>query len=315
MKNIIKLISILVVTLLISLTFFGCGASKNAAYEDSYYEGANDYGYSYNDGVTVNGVTAEDYGNTEESYDEKSESSETTTDRKLVRTASLDVQTKAFDSFISSLESKVTELEGYVECANIGDGGYYSSNTRYANYTVRVPADKLDEFINTVSEIGKVTDKSIEVSDITTNYIDTESHIKALKAEQTALLAILEKATKVSDTIEVYSRISEVNAQLESYERTLKSYDNQVSYSKVKLTIDEVERITETEQEGFFAETARRLKENLYSLGQSLRNFGIWFLSSIPYIVIYAVLLAVVIVIIKKIIRKRKAKKNKNISE
>ena len=57
-------------------------------------------------------------------------------------------------------------------------------------------------------------------------------------------------------------------------------------------------------------ELRERFSDNLYNIGQGLRNFAIWFISSIPYILIFGAVAAVAIIIIKKIIRKKKAKKS-----
>lgn len=303
MKKTVKIFSVIFALLLVIGTLASCGkAANDLVCYDTAEESAVGYGYDGEVGMMAK----------EESVEPSNDNGETlSSDRKLVKTANLSVETKTFDEFLTSLEAKVTELKGYVETSDVSNSGYYGDSCRYANYTVRIPVEKLDEFISAVSESAKVTNKTVNVSDITSSYIDTESHIDALKAEQTALMNILKKAESVSDTIEVYTRLSEVNAEIDSYERTLKSYDNDISYSTVEMNISEVERITEDEQEGFFAETGRRLKENIYNIGKDLRSFAIWFLSSAPYIAIFAVIFVVAVVIIKKKIKKRKARKAK----
>ena len=303
MKKALKITAVALLTAAILFTLFACGASKEAAdvFETEVYD---DSAYGYSADYVVKNESATRSADSKESGEAKVESG-----RKLVRNAQLDVQTKEFDAFIDKLNSKISSLGGYVENSGISGNSYYSSYMRNAHITARVPEDKFDEFLTAVSELANVTEKTINVKDITDDFIDTESRIKALEAEQKALLGILEKADTVTDTIEVYERLSEVNASLERYKSTLKSYENQVSYSKVEIEISEVERITESEKEGFFAETGRRLKDNLFDLGRGLRNMLISFISSLPYLLLLAVIAIVVIIIVKKVIKKRKIRR------
>ena len=318
MKRSIRITALLIAALFALLSLSSCGSSADKASEaldvGEYYNSKSSYGYesdmmAYDDYSYAEETEAET-SVSEPKPDEKVDFISDPSDRKLVRNAELIVQTKTFDEFIKSTETKVSSLGGYVESSDVSSNGYYSDGNRQASLTARVPADKFDEFLDSVSEIAAVTSKSISVNDITSNYIDTESRIKALKAEQTALLGILEKAKNVSETIEVYSRLSEVNASLERYESQLKTYDKQVAYSTIRMNIYEVERVsTANEKEGFFKEIGRRLSDNLYNLGTGLRNLAVWFISSLPYLLIFAGCIAVVIVVIRKIHKKRKAKR------
>ncbi len=309
MKNIIKITALVIVSVLMIFTLFGCGKSNKMA----MYDTASGL---VEESAVEAGFAADDNSKSVQLYSKQTESPEAIADaasRKLIKNASLNIQTKEFDQFITSVEGKIKEYGGYVENSEVGGNDfYYSNSNRYAEMTVRVPAEKLDEFLNTVSDLATVTSKSVSVNDITSDYIDVESRIKALETEREALLGILKKANTVSETLEIQNRLSEVNADLESSKSKLKTFDSLVSYSKVTLNISEVERVTETEKEGFFAEIRRRLTDNLYNIGQGFRSFGIWFLSSLPYIAIFAVVITAVCLVLKKIVRKRKIKKQKD---
>ncbi len=303
MKKAAKILSVVIVLIFISLTLFGCGASKsndNTNEVSASYSTDSDYGYSI--------VSAESAAESNFTTSDAKSNVSISGDRKLVKNANLTVQTKTFDDFISKVEAKTTELKGYVENSSIDENDYYNNEnmSRYATLTLRIPAESLDEFMNSVSSIAKIINKSVSVNDITTSYIDTESHIKALETEQKALLEILEKSSTVENTIKVHERLSEVNASLDSYKSTIKSYDNMVSYSTVELYVNEVERITEVENEGFFLEVKSKLSDNLYFLGKTMRSFGIWFLSSLPMIAIVVIIITILIILIKKVYKKRK---------
>ena len=133
--------------------------------------------------------------------------------------------------------------------------------------------------------------------------------------EQERLIELLEKAESMEDIITIESRLSEVRYELQSYESTLRTYDNKVNYSTVSVDIREVERITKVEKERtFFEEIQYRLENNFYDIGQSLRSFAIWFISSLPYLLIWAVVIFLAVRLVRKIFWKKpffRKRKNK----
>ena len=65
-----------------------------------------------------------------------------------------------------------------------------------------------------------------------------------------------------------------------------------------------------------FQEIRIRLSDNFYDIGRDLRSFAIWFISSLPYLIIWAVIIVIVVRLVRKLIwkkpffgRKRKQRK------
>ena len=230
-----------------------------------------------------------------------------TTAQKLIKTVNLTMQTREFDTLLENIQAKTAECGGYVEQSDISGLSYYNTNGyRYAWLTLRIPADRLDEFVTIVSGLGNVTSKNESVEDVTLQYVDVESHIEALETEQARLLELMEQAETMEDIISIESRLSEIRYELQSYESRLRTYDNQVNYSTVTVSIDEVDRETVIEEDpGFFGEIRLRLSDNFYDIGQGLRGFAIWFISSLPYLVLFAAVVWLVIRLLQKIFWKK----------
>ena len=229
--------------------------------------------------------------------------------RKLIRTFDIQIQTKEFDSVLTGLQEKVNELGGYIEQSSLDSGSsYYSHYNRYSYMTVRIPSDKLDQFISNVKENANVTNISESTEDITLSYVDVESRKKALETEQGRLLELLEKAETVEDIITIESRLSEVNYQLESYTSRLRTMDNQVDYSTVHINISEVDRETKVEPKTFWEEVTDEFGDSMYGLGRGFRNFAIWFLGSSPYILLWAAIIGAAVLLLRVLGRKRRLK-------
>ena len=220
----------------------------------------------------------------------------------------MDVETREYDKLLSAVENKVAELGGYIESLDAYNGSTYYSyrSTRNANLTIRIPKDRLEEFQNTVSELGNVTSRSENVQDVTLTYVDLQSHRDALRTEQERLLQLLEQAESVEDIITIEQRLSDVRYQLESMESQLRSYDNRVDYSTVYLYIDEVEVYTPVEEETVWERISTGFVDSLKNIGEGLKEAAIWFVIHIPYLVIWAIVIAVIVLILKKIKKRTK---------
>lgn len=238
------------------------------------------------------------------------ELAESQTDRKLIRNIYLDVETLEFDTLVRDIQKQTDILGGYVERSSVSGNSYYYDNTRYADLTLRIPKDKTDEFLEKVGSSGNITSRSEDVEDITLTYVDTESHVKALRTEENQLLKILEKAETVEDIMSIQSRLSEVRYQLESYASRLKTYDNQVDYDTITLYVREVTKETPTEELSIWQQMKEGFTDSLIAVRKGFRDVCIWFVAHIPYfIVLFAVVLAVTAAV-KKHSKKKNIKNN-----
>lgn len=233
--------------------------------------------------------------------------------RKLIKNVNMEVETEEFDTLLSRVEQKVNSLGGYVESSYTYNGsGYYSSNNRNASMTIRIPAQKLDDFLSEVAENSNVISRNDSVTDVTLQYVDMESHKKALLAEQDRLLELMEQVETIEDIITLESRLSEVRYQIESMESQLRTFDNQVSYSTIYLNINEVTKLTPAKEQSTWEKISTGFVESLYGVGTGILNFLIRLIINLPYLVVWAVVILIIILIVKAIrksMRKRKEKK------
>ncbi len=296
-----KVEAFLIAVMLVMMTA-GCGNSSKMAVEEraTVSSGAElDGEYSWDTDETADtGVTSE---NGLEAQVENG--------RKLIRTVSLSLETKEFDSVLTNLSTKTTELGGYIETSSVNGNSYSHHSTRYASYVIRIPANKLNEFVEVVSELGNVTQKNESVEDVTLRYIDVESHKKALEIEQERLLELLSKAENMEEILTIESKLSDIRYEIENYESQLKTMDNQIDYSTVSVYVDEVERVTDTGEKGFFEEIKERFGNSLYVVARGIRGLVIGILGSLPILIVCGGVIAVVVIVVRKILKKRNMRK------
>lgn len=233
---------------------------------------------------------------------------------KIIRRFFLDVETQQFDSLITRLDSEINRLGGYVETSQIdGKSLYEDGGSRYAKMIARIPRAKADEFVGIVDEKANVVNKQISTDNVTLEYADMESRKKSLQIEQERLFALLEKADSLESIITLESRLSDIRYQIQNYETQLKTYDNQVEYSTITLSIQEVERMTTVTEKKL--SVGERIKtgfgDSMYRISESLKNFFVWFVVNLPYLIIWGIVITMIVIIIRRMWKKSLVKQTK----
>lgn len=246
------------------------------------------------------------------------ETSPAPVERKLIRNVSMNLETREFDALTKSISDAVTFFGGYIEQADVSGNSLYWSgerSSRYSNITARIPENKLDAFLTEVSSQGNVTYKNESVQDVTLQYTDITSRKKTLQMEQERLWELLEKAESVDAVIALEARLSEVRYQLESIESQLRTLDNQIVYSTVYLSIQEVQVLTSTDPDTIPVRIQKGLSRSFNTLKISSVDFLVWFISSLPILAVFAVLVFIAVIILKKPLKRRKTRKQKGMDK
>ncbi len=257
----------------------------------------------------------------------ETETEDTSTQRKLITTMNIDAETYDLDAMMNSVEKKVSELGGYIESSSLNMNTnsysyYYNNGDKYyvantASLTIRVPDDKLQNFVDSVEAQSNITYSSSSSEDVTLQYADIETRIKALRTEEDRLLDFMEKAETIEDMMSVEDRLTEVQYELQSYEAKIRTMDNKISYSTINLSIDEVKEYTvidEENRDGFFQRIADGFMDSLTTVINGFKEFIIWFISNIPHFVVWGALIAIIVFIVKKLTGPKKVKKNETVT-
>lgn len=231
--------------------------------------------------------------------------------QKLIRTVTLDAETEHMDSLLADVESRVTQLGGYIENRSVYNGKTSYRESRWAEMTIRVPADKLDQFVSQVSGVSNVVSHNENTEDVTLSYVATESRVTALQTEEARLLELLATAKDLKDLLTLEEKLTDVRTELERYKSQLKVYDNQVNYATVYLSLNEVVKFTEVEEEEpeptFWERLGNGFVSGVKNTWTILKGLVILVVSAIPYLVLPGCVLAAIF--LPKAIRRRREKK------
>ena len=299
-----KMTAILVTLCMLAALLAGCGgASKSTqAFDAAAAAPAEAANGAYYD---MESAKSEDGGLTGDT-----ESTVLPEGRKWIITVNMSAETEDLDALMEALNGKISGLGGYVEDQDSYNGSMYSSRRyRSASLTVRIPAERVDEFTEEMSGIANVVSTNLSREDITLSYVATESRVKALQTEEARLLELMEQAETMADLLEIESRLTDVRYELENRASQLRLYDNQVDYATIYLSIDEVQEYTPVEEPTVWERISGGFVSSIKGVGNGLLDLLVWVLAKSPYLVILGGVTVGVVVLVKKRKARRAAKK------
>lgn len=233
---------------------------------------------------------------------------------KIIYSADATVETTDFDGSITKLLALVEQYKGWIESSSMNGANYYSisrgnSSNRSASYTLRIPSDKFDLLMTSLSEIGNVPYTHTYTENVTSQYYDTQARLTAYEIQETRLLEMMEKAETVSDVIAIEEKLTELRYQIESLQSSLKNWDRQVSYSTVYLEVMEVKEYTPEAQRSYGQELWQALTGAFKDLGQFFKDLLVFLVSAIPTLIVLIALFFILRPLGRKIAAKRREKK------
>lgn len=238
---------------------------------------------------------------------------------KIIKSGYISVETLDFVETTSAITRRVQQVGGFVASSNVQ--GWSREDARYkpnrrANYRLRIPSDKFEQFMTDVGNLGNVTQSENWGEDISGKYFDTEARLQSLTIQEERLLTILSKAEKLSDIIELERELSSVRYEIENLTGTLRKYDNLVAYSTLEIDVIEVEEITEIEEKPvtLWEKIVHRLENSIKNTIRIAEALLLFLISAIPFLLLLGIVLLVILILIRIIRRNIQKHQKKQIS-
>lgn len=318
----IKKSKIVLPLLVAVMAFSGCGSASDSASTASLDSG---YGYSLNsvardtkadtftesaseDAVSGSAVASPMTAEVEKAEVQVDKSTphtkgtERKSKRKLIRNKTLVVETKNLDKTLEKVNTAIDAFNAYVESSTV-DNPSYEGSRRTCYMTVRVPQDKLDAFTNQVDATGIVTNATENTEDVTLQYTDVEAHKRALDAEYEKVMELLGQAKTMDQILVLESKLSDLRYQIDSYESQLRVLDDEVTYSTVSLTLEEVEYEKEVDK-SLGTRVVNGFKDGMHNLKEFSGDFLVGFVTALPFLLVFGLVAAIVVPVVMIILKK-----------
>lgn len=155
--------------------------------------------------------------------------------RMIVYTAMLSIEVENVTAAVDGIKGMAEEFGGYVAASRV----YTRGGRTYASITIRVPQDRFFEAIDRIKALGRLLSERVEALDVTEHYIDLSARLRSLRALESRLMELLNRALTVEDVLKVESELSRVRAEIEKITGEMKYIERRVEMSTISVEISE----------------------------------------------------------------------------
>jgi len=153
-------------------------------------------------------------------------------ERMVIKTASLSVRVRD----VAAANTRAIQL------AEAG-GGYVQSSSQWneggerADLTIRVPPERFLPLIGDLEKLGAAEAKSISGEDVTEEYYDLDARLENLIQVRSRLFALLDRAVKVTDAVEVERELERVGGEVNQIKGRMKYLQTMTGLATVNLSL------------------------------------------------------------------------------
>ncbi len=182
----------------------------------------------------------------------------------------------------------IKSAQGYLVTSNQSE----NINQLFGHYEFKIPVAAFHSTVNQLEEIsyGKVTSQYIEGVDVTEEYLDIESRLKAKRVYEERLLDFLSKATKTEDLLKISNDLNRVQEEIEQMQGRQKYLSHHASYST--LIVDMVQNKNQVAPTaGTWEKAISGFQKSIEFLVDATKSLFIFMVSFFPILIFILILL------------------------
>lgn len=162
-------------------------------------------------------------------------------DRLVIRHAKLSVRVDNVEAALARVRVVADTYGGYVSSSHTWyeqTGAGTSKDRPAADITIAVRSDAYDRAVQDLRQMATKVDSEDGTSqDVTEEYVDLDSDLRNLQASQTALLKLMDKATRLEDVLTLQQQLSNVQGQIQRIEGRKRYLEHATSMSTISVSL------------------------------------------------------------------------------
>jgi hypothetical protein len=226
-------------------------------------------------------------------------------DALIIRTGSLQLEVADVRAAVTSGRSAIQEMGGYIGASQ----QYNDGDNEVATITYRVPADRWEEALDALRKLGEEVGEQTDAADVTGQIVDLDARIRNLRASETALVKHLSDAAKITDVLEIETRLSDVRGQIEQLSAQKANLDDQVAYATLTVTFGvEVQAVRQAAERWDPQTQFDQAGASLLGFLQLAASAGIWLaIVGLPILLMVGIAVAIALFIARRLGALRRA--------
>jgi hypothetical protein len=237
--------------------------------------------------------------------EEKSDSDESV-DRMVIYKANLRMRVKNFENAQKEMEAKAKKYDGFM----IGSTSYRDSNEQVSgSITLRVPQQHFQSFLHDAEGVAEeVLERNVNGQDVTEEYVDLESRLRAKRVVEERLLEFMKNAQKTEDLLKISNDLSVVQEEIEQVMGRMKFLENQSALSTITIDLYEKNVIIpnlEKDDLNTWEKTKKQFVTSTNFLLGAFSSIFVFFIGNLPVFLLLAIFMVIVFYGIKKSSRRK----------
>ena len=159
----------------------------------------------------------------------------------LIKSLNITMEMKDTQQAAADLQSWITSTDPLATADNIN---YSQAGNNLYNITISFSVEaslypRIENYLNSypAQHHGQLISTTRNTQDVTGDYIDTQSQLKNLKAEQDRLLTLVSHAAALSDILALDQQLTTVEGQIQQIEAHLNSLTSQTTFYTITLNL------------------------------------------------------------------------------
>lgn len=225
--------------------------------------------------------------------------------RKIIYQAYLDLEVKQYPNVIQNIEETVTDMDGYLVSNHTSR---LENQLHQGNLVLRIPQETLDSFFNFLENHDQISinQRNLTGEDVTDQYIDLETRLKAREQLEERLLSFMEEAKTTKDLLSISNDLADVQYEIEQIKGQMNYIENRSDLATVELHLIEQEaELAHNKNLNVWARVKEQWLNNYNHLLIGLSNLFVIVVGNIPILI----LVCIVGWLFYRIYRKRKHKR------
>lgn len=157
---------------------------------------------------------------------------------------------------------------------------------------IRVAPARFQTLLAGLGRLGTVESKQLTTADVTAQHADITARLVSKRALEQRYRALLAKANKVADMLEIEQKMGEIREDIEATESRLRTLNDEVSYSTITLTY--YQELSQRRPDAPVLSFGSRLLQSFYNGWELLTDLVLGLMEAWPLLLLLAAAVAAV---------------------
>jgi len=209
--------------------------------------------------------------------------------RKVIYDAEIALVVKELPVIEVEMPKLVKQFGGYLAEVSVSRT---EGEQRSGHWQARIPVDRFDSFLDSVSKLGIAENRRQTAQDVTEEFVDLEARIANKKRLEERIVEVLKDSGRnIKDVIEVERELARVRSEIEQMEGRLQYLTNRTELTTVTISAREVRDYAPPEAPRFVGRIGQAWDDSLSSLTVFGENVVVASVHAFPWLLVLGIAL------------------------